>query len=88
MQGRRIPDGKWWDEEAHPALRQPGDYGRGALGGESGLWVILPNGVGPACLRNKWTITDEPDGTITVSPSILDSGGWHGYLERGQWREC
>lgn len=36
-------------------------------------------------------ITEHEDGTITVSPSILVTAGreecWHGYLERGVWRE-
>jgi hypothetical protein len=37
------------------------------------------------------TIVEHEDGTITVSPSILVTGShgkqWHGYLERGVWRE-
>lgn len=43
-------------------------------------------------------IAEHEDGTITVSPSILirtsrDGGRtmvdlWHGFLERGVWREC
>lgn len=42
---------------------------------------------------SKHAITEEPDGTVTVSPSILattaDHGhDWHGYLERGVWREA
>lgn len=36
-------------------------------------------------------VTEHEDGTITVSPSILikhyDGSTWHGYLERGIWRE-
>lgn len=36
-------------------------------------------------------VEEHEDGTITVSPSILvsDHTGelWHGYLERGMWRE-
>lgn len=39
----------------------------------------------------RHTFTEEEDGTLTVSPSILavrpGGGGWHGYLERGVWRE-
>jgi hypothetical protein len=33
-------------------------------------------------------VTVHDDKTITVSPSILVTGGgeWHGYLERGVWR--
>lgn len=40
------------------------------------------------------TFTEEPDGTLTIAASISDrrrggseSDGWHGYLERGVWRE-
>lgn len=43
-------------------------------------------------------VVEHEDGTITVSPSILVSKCgkigqkgevlWHGYLERGAWREC
>jgi hypothetical protein len=35
------------------------------------------------------SVTEHDDGTITVSPSILDDGRsvWHGYLERGAWRQ-
>lgn len=43
------------------------------------------------------TFTEEEDGTLTISASISDrtaddkagetSDGWHGYLERGIWRQ-
>jgi len=40
---------------------------------------------------SRHSVTEHDDGTITASPSILISGGgeapWHGYLERGVWRE-
>ena len=35
-------------------------------------------------------VTEHEDGTITVRPSILNDSGpnrWHGFLERGVWRE-
>lgn len=36
-------------------------------------------------------VTEHEDGTITVSPSILHTepnvGVWHGFLEKGIWRE-
>ena len=47
---------------------------------------------GPCRIDTTWQITEEADGTITVSPSIAvatsaDGGNvWHGYLEHGQWR--
>lgn len=80
MQGRRREDDTLpWELEA-------GDYClRNGV-----VWVCLPNGVGPARLEG-WSHTVHEDGTITVSPSILDSGnenGWHGFLERGVWREA
>lgn len=91
VQGRRVADnkiiefGNW----------QPGCYGRVQM--ESGEWVwfcIPPNGV-PDGLGTlvAHTVVEHEDGTITVSPSILvhpayDAPGWHGYLERGVWREC
>jgi hypothetical protein len=43
------------------------------------------------------TFTEEPDGTLTISASISNlvaddttgesDDGWHGYLERGIWRQ-
>lgn len=73
---RRSDDTKPWDLEA-------GDY---CMRGEY-LWVCLPNGVGPSRLEG-WGVTQHEDGSITASPSILDGGsGWHGYLERGVFRE-
>ena len=82
-QGRRVyPANKteWLD-------MQPGDY---AL--FDGHWWHIPPasgyGLGKLCLH---TVIEHEDGTITVSPSILDTGvnhrQWHGYLERGVWRE-
>lgn len=43
------------------------------------------------CDLSKHEVTEHEDGTITVSPSILtwDGNGnqWHGFLERGIYRE-
>ncbi len=43
------------------------------------------------------TFTENPDGTLTISPSISNltrgdtagetDDGWHGYLENGRWRQ-
>ncbi len=69
---------------------QPGDY----CLHEGVLWHNLPSPALSAVYRcAKHTITEHEDGTITVSPSILSTWGdgannWHGYLERGVWREC
>ena len=80
-QGRRVPM-----EEDYYDLSQ-GEYGQTVDG-----WFFSPPteqhlGVGGL---GKHTITEHEDGTITVSPSILfesHKGTWHGYLERGVWRE-
>ncbi len=89
MIGKRLPDGSW-PENA-------GEYCKD----EDGRWIAVPpDGCGIIMLTRKgppeqnWTVTEHEDGTISVSPSIhiLGEPGkpdrWHGYLERGIWREC
>lgn len=55
-------------------------------------YAVSPTGL-LAALRGH-TVTQHDDGSITVSPSIAvrqgveaDSPAWHGFLERGIWRE-
>jgi hypothetical protein len=80
LQGTRIMSGKLAD------FQTPGAYGK--VGDD---WLAcLPTG--ELCALNAGhDITEHEDGTITVSPSILmraDRGqAWHGYLERGVWRD-
>lgn len=82
MSATAIPDG--------PHVLQPGQYGKWA---RDGNWYAVPPGQ-PALLANlaRHDVTEHEDGTITVSPSILVQAGalgtWHGFLERGIWREC
>ncbi len=69
-------------------LLAEGEYGRTP---EDGWFCRVPApGFGAGGL-GKHDVTEHEDGTITVSPSILcDMGNghvWHGYLERGVWRE-
>ena len=85
-QGRRVDDGtKRWDYK-------PGDYGRVKRDGEW-VWAVLPTNTDLTSAGDipQHEVTEHEDGTITVSPSILldagDLGQWHGYLERGVWRE-
>jgi hypothetical protein len=84
--GRRIESPFAADGGLIGEWPKPGDYYFYPAAGWCG---VSPNGhqVG---LRNHEVIEHE-DRTITVSPSILVSGGapdaWHGYLERGVWRE-
>ena len=81
-QGKRIdmPDG-WLPVN-------PGEYGKD----KDGLWwAKVPKPGFPTANLGNHEITEHEDGTITVSPSILIEGShgktWHGFLERGVWRE-
>lgn len=65
---------------------QPGDYWK-----RKGRWFgLTPNEL--LADLSKHTVTEESDGTITVSPSIFVNRDktpfWHGFLERGVWRSC
>lgn len=81
MQGKRAPDGSNYPQD-------DGSYWKSV----DGLWYcVTPNGHYGAL--GKHDITEHEDGTITVSPSILVSYSdaeqlYHGYLEKGVWREC
>lgn len=85
--GRRVPDGtlRW--------KFAPGDYSK-TIGDPTVWYCRCP----PPDHRETGNLTghdvvEHDDGTITVSPSILIhphdlSPGWHGWLERGVWREA
>lgn len=82
MVGRRLKDGDYAYEGV-----QPGDYWRD----QQGTWFAeTPNGL-RANLTNH-NVVEHDDGTITAHGSILVNrdrpNTWHGYLERGIWREC
>lgn len=91
MIGKRVEWG-----ETGPS--NPGDYAKHPT---AGWHAITPNGHGANLSRHD--VTEHEDGTITVTPSIRvlstpDAPGehrtrgerevWHGFLERGVWREC
>ena len=84
MQGRRIPTPPTeWESGKCPY--QPGDY----WPDENGWHCCTPNGLVGVLTRHA--VVEHEDGTITVSPSILTTNGtltYHGYLERGVWRDC
>lgn len=85
-QGRRRTE---VDSEINmPLDTKPGDYWNWG-----GLWMCMTPSSFIGNLGNH-TITEHQDGTITVSPSILvtqqiggEKQAWHGFLERGIWRE-
>lgn len=82
VQGKRVNA----DANKYDYGMEPGDYGQDA----DGIWhCITPNGL-VGTLSNH-SVQEHEDGTITVSPSILvwnKEERYHGFLERGIWREC
>jgi hypothetical protein len=70
------------------SIPQPGEYGKGS----DGHWLCCPPGK-PELIGglNKHQVIEHEDGTITVSPSIeiksWDGAYYHGWLERGVWRD-
>lgn len=91
-QGERVAD------DTAPHLLKPGEYLKIPYKSEEPRWpgktywmCCTPNGLLGNLLNHN--IVENEDKTITVSPSILVKGGnqcptWHGYLEKGVWREC
>jgi len=64
-----------------------GEYGKGS----DGAWYCCPPNSDLLGRLGNHEVVEHEDGTITVSPSILirnrPGKAWHGYLERGIWRE-
>lgn len=100
-QGKRVdylPGDTYGDGDEYPFPRlKAGEYGKD----KDGLWHCIPPGTdllgslgeGSGLPGKGHKVVEHEDGTITVSPSILIRAGragqsWHGYLERGVWREC
>jgi len=87
VQGRRL-------------LTKPNGYLPGLSAGEYGKirynldvtphfkwWqVAAPDGSMVSLNPTIHTVTEHPDGTITVKPSIV-TPTWHGWLIKGVWRE-
>ena len=70
------------------SLFEPGEYGKLS----DGEWYGVPPGTTLLAGMAKHTVVEHEDGTITVSPSILVTrpgtpDQWHGFLEKGIWRE-
>jgi hypothetical protein len=64
---------------------KPGDYGKD----EDGKWWVRPPIEGPhAGVLIDHSIVEHEDASITVSPSILIEGVYHGYLKKGTWYPC
>jgi hypothetical protein len=84
MQGKRIYPPSY--EDLKPSEINPGEYW---LDEKMGWLCCTPNGQLGTLIKHL--VTEHDDGTITVAPSILVSGGdtetYHGFLEHGVWRE-
>lgn len=82
-------EGKRHDLTEGDEVLEQGEYG---LYDRDNKWYCRPpqSGFGMGNL-SAHTVVEHEDKTITVSPSILITGvngkQWHGYLERGIWRE-
>ena len=82
--GRRVEcgPGGWYKLE-------PGDYVKVA---EGHFMSRVPEPCFHTGSLKGHQVIEHEDGTITASPSIGHTepnvGYWHGYLERGIWREC
>ena len=84
---RDIVDSEWTTVDK-------GDYGKEYLDTDWHWYCRVPSNTLSnfgLCDLIKHEVVEHEDGTITVSPSILtwDGSGnqWHGFLERGIWRE-
>jgi hypothetical protein len=80
MTGRRV----YPDQEGFLSLAE-GEYGQD----KNGNWFARPPGGLTGNLAGH-KVEEHADGTITVMPSIKikhPSKTWHGYLERGEWKE-
>ena len=82
LQGRAA-----WHKEPHQLERGEWTWW------DDGYFARCPDG-GVANLKSHKCII-EADGSLTVSPSILITGGsehsrtqWHGFLEKGVWRNA
>jgi len=93
MIGKRITDQEWELNSGEYSKHQV-DYQDGKKGI---MWVCrTPNGHYGTIVNHS--VIEHKDDTITVSPSILlqtsKDGGktwiilWHGYLIKGEWKEC
>lgn len=104
MRGRRLP----MRSNGRPQYPlDPGDYCGPVLGYTADKEAVLflkPNARDPQApprahsvqhvTSPPHTFIEEPDGSLTITPSIGDtagdsseSDGWHGYLECGNWRK-
>lgn len=88
MQGARLIPVDGEEDFLLRISKTPGAYGTKNL---KDWYCTTPNGMFGNISNHTVTVHD--DGSITVAPSILVHGGgdgksWHGFLVKGEWREC
>lgn len=98
LQGTRLPDAemgkpgfgwKAWagNSKGHgPITCPPGSYMKVKSGKVTRWWLRDPNG--DICsVGDNHGVTENADGTITVTPSIINPSGcsYHGFLREGVW---
>lgn len=91
LQGRRVEwPADWRDSRPGDYMKVPPGEGPTRKDGQPVWYVRDPDGHVGSLITHR--VTEHDDGTITVTPSILDDStydgkpGWHGWLERGVWR--
>lgn len=89
MRGRRVPFRAGFPGgEGAPAA--PGDYCKVPASVRLGriiTWLLVdPTGGAGSIIPENHTVTEHENGMITVSPSLVMPGGWHGWLRAGVWR--
>lgn len=103
LEGTRLPDacrdvpGAGWDSweqvgaDGREVIAPPGSYMKVLKAdGSTWCWYIRdPNGDCASIGFGTHAVTEYDDDTISVSPSIVVPHGqrWHGFLERGVWRQ-
>lgn len=88
LQGRRCADKVFGEPGDGDWPKLPGEYAMVQRGDHRELFIVDPLGHAGRCSTH--TITEEPDGTITVQPSIAPRpddppDSFHGWLTKGVW---
>jgi hypothetical protein len=67
----------------------PGDYCKVPADVRLGriiTWIVVdPTGAAGSVIPENHAVIEHDDGTISVSPSLIMPGGWHGFLKHGIW---
>lgn len=97
VMGEPGPGWDAWEGDARPrtVIAPPGAYMKVQTRQQSELvegrlvdwcWYVR-DPLGDVCtIRDNHRVVEHPDGTITVTPSIINpNGSYHGFLRAGVW---